>query len=270
MISLIATTEKTQCTAFGKRDKRRCRLERRSGFLTCRVHANYYETWYQTHYLFDRRQMGKREREEVEFQIQRGYVTIPTEWVQRFYTPGEKEWYPFLLEHTDISPLENIPCFEHLIYAKFLHRYIGNWIHPSEFNPYIRNPDCALFVFRMTVNWCSLMSHGGFYSFLDLMKVYLSQLDWRPILYSAACLDTFEDVMVDLQATFPNQNDIYDLANPINPIAKFLKKFHKRVAKGVYDRCAIYKEELMAAAWAPRRIQRWLDMGYDLDLLDAL
>jgi hypothetical protein len=218
--------------------------------------------------LFDKYQMGKREREEVEFQIQRGYVRIPTEWVQRLYTPGEKEWYPFLIEHTDISPLSNVTCFEHIVYAKLLHRYV--WTNTADFNTYIREPQSALFVFHMILHWCILMSHGGFYSFLDLMRTYLERLDWCPLLFSAACIDECQSAMDDLREAFPTHDDIGDLANPTNPLVKFLKKFHKRTANGVRTRCAVYKEELMAAAWAPRRIQRWLDMGYDLDLLDAL
>ena len=58
--------------------------------------------------------------------------------------------------------------------------------------------------------------------------------------------------------------------NPANPITCFVLKFHKKTAGAIRKRCCMYKEELMMAAWAPRRIQRWLDMGYDLDLMDAL
>jgi hypothetical protein len=264
----VATTEKVQCTAFGRRDRRRCRLERRSGCLTCEVHKRYYETWHANHLLFDRYHMSKREREELEFQIQRGYVRIPEEWAARLYTYGEREWYQFLLDHTDIHPLVNVSCFEHIVYAELFH----NWSSRdySKMNKYIGHPESAVYVFRMILHWSSLMSHHGFYSFLDLMKTYFEKLDWRSILFSTGCLAEFESALDDLRAAFPDFKGGWDVMDSEHPIARFLKKFHKKTADKVRLRCSIYKEELMAAAWAPRRIQRWLDMGYDLDLLDAL
>jgi hypothetical protein len=34
-------------------------------------------------------------------------------------------------------------------------------------------------------------------------------------------------------------------------------------AASIRDSCAVYKEELMKTAWAPSRIEKWLECGYD-------
>ena len=159
MKRVIANTENTQCTAFGKRDKRRCRIQRRTGCLTCEIHKKYYDTWYETHFLFDRYYMSKRAIEEVEFQIRNKYVKIPEEWTLNLYTYGEREWYQFLLDHTDISPLSNQDCFEHIVYAELFHKWA--WTDTTRMNIYIRHPQCCIFIFRMIIRWSSFMSHGA-------------------------------------------------------------------------------------------------------------
>ena len=41
------------------------------------------------------------------------------------------------------------------------------------------------------------------------------------------------------------------------------------VKKRAQERCAIIKEELVAAAWAPKRVEKWLEVG-GFELLEAL
>jgi hypothetical protein len=76
--------------------------------------------------------------------------------------------------------------------------------------------------------------------------------------------------MPTILETFSYQTDIADLTEEDNPLVRLLRFFQKKTATFVRSACEVYKEELMMSAWAPRRIQRWLDMGYDLDVLEWL
>lgn len=265
MHTRIASTEDTQCTAFGKRDKRRCRLSSRPGHLTCEVHTRYYETWHQTHRLFDLNHIGVRERRELEFQIEGGHVTIPHSWIIQLRSVGERAWYPFLLEHVDFPPMLNVTCFHELMFHEFFYKVI--WSEEDFMRRHVRDVDSCTQALYMILQHAILMSHGGIYSYFDLVETYLRRLDWWPIVFSTSYIDLCESLNLEFNQYFSTS---YALDDPAHPLLGFLKRFHKRLGNTIRKRCSLYKEELIAAAWAPKRIQRWLDMGYDLEYIDML
>lgn len=68
---------------------------------------------------------------------------------------------------------------------------------------------------------------------------------------------------------FWNDGELYHFA-----LADFIKSLEgavKRRRKAFYERakqrCGRYKEELIAAAWAPRRVEAWLAAGMEVDAL---
>jgi hypothetical protein len=264
MKTSVAKTGKTQCTAFGHRDKRRCRLERRDGELTCHIHKNYYKHWYERHRLFDRYQMSNREVEELEFQIQNHYVNIPANWITQLYTPGERAWYSFVMDNTDLSPVLNLECFQSLFYNTFFYNTV--WNNADYIRSYVRDVESCMFAFTMILQWSMQMSHGGIYSCLDLASVYVDKLDWKPILYSTQCMDVLKMLEPQIRSTFPQIEE--DIEDPTHPFVLFIRTFLNRIARPIKKRCALYKEDLIAAVLSPRRIQRLLDMGYDFDVLD--
>jgi len=257
--------ENNQCTAFGKRDKRRCRLERRPGKLTCEVHKRYYETWLDTHRLFDLYHIGIRERRELEFQIERKYVTIPHEWIAQLRTPGERAWYPFLLKHCDFSPVLNISCFRQTMFQEFF--YNVSWPEKDSMQVYVRDVESCNEALSLILQYSMSMSHGGFFSFLDLVGFHLRRLDWWPILFSTSYIKICETLNTEMNQIF---STTFTTDDDSHPLLVLFKKFHKRLGEKLRKRCEVYKEELMMAAWAPKRIQRWLDMGCELDILDSL
>lgn len=44
-----------------------------------------------------------------------------------------------------------------------------------------------------------------------------------------------------------------------------VRRRHVAFLSQIERRCAVYKEELMAAAWAPARVERWLEAGANLE-----
>lgn len=261
----IAETERFQCTAFGKRDKRRCRLERHPGEKTCEVHRRYYETWHDTHRLFDLHYIGIRERRELEFQIEGGYVSIPHSWIVQLRSTGERAWYPFLLTHVDFPPTLNISCFHELMFQEFFYKVL--WSEEDFMRRHVRDVESCNQAMYLILQYAMIMCHGGLYSYFDLVETYLRRLDWWPIAFSTSYMDLCESLHTQFQQTFSVS---YAFDDPNNQLVGYMKKFHRHLGRALRKRCEVYKEELIAAAWAPKRIQRWLDMGYDLDLLERL
>jgi hypothetical protein len=214
--------------------------------------------------------MSKREIEEMEFQIQRNYVTIPSAWIMHLspINYGDVEWYTFLIDHTCISPMKNTSCFEKVVYDRLF--YNPMWGNEKALEMFTRDASSCQFVFRMILHWCIAMSQGGFFSFVDLLAYYLEKLNWKPLLYSTVYIEEIQGLMPTILETFSYQTDIADLTEEDNPLVRLLRFFQKKTATFVRSACEVYKEELMMTAWAPKRIQRWLDMGYDLDVLEWL
>jgi hypothetical protein len=52
-------------------------------------------------------------------------------------------------------------------------------------------------------------------------------------------------------------------------LARSFAKTQRAVLEKARERCQIIKEDLMAAAWHPRRVERWLQEGYSLDEIIA-
>jgi hypothetical protein len=48
---------------------------------------------------------------------------------------------------------------------------------------------------------------------------------------------------------------------------KEVRRLHKDILAKAKARCARYKEELIAAAWAPARVEKWVEAGVDLEAL---
>lgn len=48
-------------------------------------------------------------------------------------------------------------------------------------------------------------------------------------------------------------------------LARSFANTHRAVLEKARERCQIFKEDLMAAAWHPRRVEKWLQEGYSLD-----
>lgn len=46
-----------------------------------------------------------------------------------------------------------------------------------------------------------------------------------------------------------------------------VRRRYKAIFTKAKQRCACYKEELIAAAWAPARVERWVEAGIDIEAL---
>jgi hypothetical protein len=66
-----------------------------------------------------------------------------------------------------------------------------------------------------------------------------------------------------------NDGELYHFAFQqfVDSIVSEVRRRHKNSYAAIQKRCAQYKEELIAAAWHPTRVARWLEAGAELDTL---
>jgi len=261
-----AKSEATQCLAFCKKDIRRCRLERIPNKKTCAIHKNYYSTWIDSHYpILAWPTLTQREKEEYIFQVSNRHVVIPEAFI-RILTPIEIQYFQLLVGYTDHSPFLNKPCFIKTI-QHYANLYVGK---PDMFieslKPYIKTHKDLLFAFTILleeifINISRSSQHG-----FDLLDWFMLRGFWRPLLYSTAFMEIFSSERSMFQRLYPDQPELWsesEMENPNKPIKKFITNFNKYQVYLLKKQRSIFKEDLMAAAWHPRRVEKWLELGLD-------
>ncbi len=59
--------------------------------------------------------------------------------------------------------------------------------------------------------------------------------------------------------------DVYPQKDLIQLLDKYVVTCQSRAKERQLERCAVYKEELMAATWHPDRVMRWMEAGLDVE-----
>jgi hypothetical protein len=87
----------------------------------------------------------------------------------------------------------------------------------------------------------------------------------------ATLLPTFQAYRAQLLKALDAWNDgeLYHFAFQqfVDSIVPEVRRRHKNSYAAVQKRCAQYKEELIAAAWHPSRVSKWLEAGTERDTL---
>jgi len=283
-----AKSEETRCLAFGQTDKRRCRLEKEYGEKTCHIHRNYYINWFKTHSPFTRIEtLTERELAEYKFQLTNGHLLLPKEHVESLPTLY-KEYYIFLLEHTKLSPSVNRSLFGDILNRLFLEGYDEGFMNSTVFRARIdrcfkwalRDTLSCIYVFNAIVLFAysfaiavELGDSGYTYTTLEtfLDVVLLEYPEWRQLAFS----NIPRSLWVDRQAVH-EQTEYHPMykegvTQTLKPILNTaLTLFQITHESALVERLRPYKEELIAQACHPRHLQRWLDSGYTLDVLDQM
>jgi hypothetical protein len=101
-------------------------------------------------------------------------------------------------------------------------------------------------------------------------EVFLSRPECRQLVFSAKLGTLFEFFTDIIQVYAPDRKELYDL-DEINKrdgiVQSSLRRAFSVHAAAIREHCAVYKEDLIAAAWKPQRIEKWLEGGVDLELL---
>jgi hypothetical protein len=252
-MTVVARTEKEQCTAFG--NKRRCRLVKRPGFTTCHIHRNYYKDWIDRNPPPDH--WTKRQRAEYIFQISRGLVEIPERQVVGLRLT-QVHYFEILMRYTHHSPMLNIHCFTEYIFLR-----LGNVEEHI-----LKDVDSCYIVFKSIVLRTIILREVATpEDVLARAVAFLSRPSCRQILYSAKLAKLFELFRQIIRIYAEGWEELYDLGEIYRAdglIQTMMRQAFSVNAFTVRARCAIYKEELMKVAWSPSRIEKWLESGYDV------
>jgi len=285
----MAKSEEIRCLAFGQIDKRQCRLQKRPGEKTCYIHRNYYTYWFKTHKPFYHiKTLTERELAEYKFQLTNGHLIVPTDHVESL-SESYEEYYMFLIEHTNLSLSSNPTLLRasltKLLYKVYKEQYKISWLfyeHTDEYFKWaLRDTTSCIHVFNEIIRFAymyaldiSLMiSPALSYSILQtvLETVLLKYPGWRQLVYSTLPQSICKLQHEEFEKSGYHPYHIDSVSHCLVPILKnVLALFKATHQSALVERLRPYKEELIAQACHPRHLQRWLDAGYTLDVLDQM
>lgn len=281
MPSQVARSSDEQCLAFTK-EHRRCRLQKEEGQRTCPYHKEYFSRWFHTRKGFHRAVSSKREIEEYRFQICKKHVTVPESHIASLDV-NYSEYYRWLLEHTDYSATANRRCLKYCVdtlsWSIFIDASLSRTKRLFNSLAYLFT-DVESIQICFELFWKEMVETFRFYKgdsqfFTQRFRQVFYSPVWRPILFR-------KDLWFCIQEIWEqnHEREAQQRVN-MNPHLQFkgewsrerfqdmlyeMTMFHQTKIK---ERIQPFKEELMAAAWHPRRVEKWLELG-GFEMLDAL
>lgn len=281
MKTKLATSEKTRCYGFDKTDHRRCRLECRPGQKTCHIHRNYYKNW--EFYLGPWQNTSKpspRKLDEMRFQYTYGGVVPDENYLREFlnsiYWHEYTDYYLFMVQHANLNPMLCYTDMTVILQTSMQHdltvqsetqyktpALVSAFLKYVGMAPYVRN------FFTAKIVQYLMDTQGLDTAFIDYMNlisvIYYTCPEWRELVLEAKFETNVRDCIGASKKVHPhlNWNDIERRYNQYaHPILHAVKVYHRNILK---DRMADLKPEIVAAAWHPRRVEKWIEAGLDLD-----
>ena len=277
----IAESPEKQCLAFTK-DHRRCRLQRDEGSKSCPYHKDYFLYWLETHGGFQSSSSSKRLIEEYNFTISNRNIEIPESYIATM-TIHYSEYYKYLIDQTGYSSTLNMTCLKYCVDAVAWPMFIATKLETTkhEFNnlaPLFTDVESTLYCFQLL--WKEIVETFRFYEKEDaaymkrFRQVFYSPV-WRPLIFNKDLWYTIQTIWEE------NQLREQRTRNRMNPLLQFkaewsrerfqdmlyeMTTYHQKKMK---ERIQPFKEELMAAAWHPRRVEKWINM-YGLESIDDM
>jgi hypothetical protein len=265
-----------QCQAY-RQDHRRCHKKATADGL-CTKHQHYYKDWFNTHlpYYGYMHHTKNRLYSSYKEQLATGRIIVSPKQLNSLGNDINNIDY-FLLLCTYVQPLD--PLWNRPLFSKTLEVDLLHWIRfPSKEAQFMetfvtlgRNPlavlSSAYIIFRFCMR--QLMDYYTFHnenieSRLEIIleKIFEHPL-WNHTFYSAQWDSVFSDLK-DLIKDDRATNSVYNAEEidleenfyymTIRPLYRTLRETQKAC---IQSALAIYKEDLMAAAWHPRRVEVW-------------
>lgn len=285
-----ATSEHTQCLGYSK-DHRRCRLERDANSKTCSIHRNYYrDWWYYTFRPFSTMEWAsKRQKAEYEFQIQNDHVQVPERIIQDLRT-SDLKLYRWFIRVAHIDPLLNRRCFIHNLSYPVDSLLMAYTISEEriqtcveEIRSMLVSPKCCEEAFSILVH--RALANMKFFNYMISPErrvefwdqIFSNIKEWTILLKSPAyinCLDEFEKKFSTIGTAFLNTENMEDDIDVLNvdELTQILNEFRHVVRLSLDSRCTILREKAMELqkefarrAFAPERVARLLEAGYEIE-----
>jgi hypothetical protein len=261
-----ALTESTQCCGFTTKGHRRCRLERQSNSLTCYIHRNYYRDWSNRNeplVLYEN--LSKREREEYEFQLKHRYVYISEQQVIQL-TEYQRGYFEVFMKYTDHSSSLNQVCLNDIFSYSVSRRQYEDSANYMEL--YLKDADSCICLLDICMRHLIWVANGDPEAYIDFLKHYTLPESWRQLLFSTSLEQCFLEKADYIRRNAPYAFEVWDPFHiqMINGLVHlFIKLFNSHHSNQIKKRCAIFKEELVATAWRPSRVEAWVEAGMNLE-----
>lgn len=289
-----AASSKTQCLAYSK-EHRRCRLERDSDSKTCSIHRNYYrDFWVNTYRSYGNIEWAsKRQRAEYEFQLRNGHTQVPEYYFSRL-TKADRKEYLWLIQVAKCNPLHNRTLFYFIlmyIVDEFMTYYSVDTTRSQammdELETLLQTPKCcqeafSVLLFRVLFaykHYNYLISETR--SSMFWYRAFTMMRPWSQLLKSPAfneCISEFRNKLYTIGTAFliQEENGIVLDDGPgvatVDQLLAVLDQVQVVVNNSLNERVMILrqrgqelKRELAAIAFAPERVSRLLDAGYELE-----
>ena len=281
MPSHVSDIEETRCLAFTK-DHRRCRLQREDESNTCPYHKDYFSRWLETHEGFHSVHSSKREIEEYKFQIINKHVHIPEYYISKL-SLFDYEYYNFLIRHTKHSAVANRDLLMYSVHSLGFTIFISKRHKAAKeyckkLFPLFTDPISILICFQGL--WHEMVK--TYRSYTDEETQYMTRFRnvffspmWRPIVLNSNLWYAIETVW---ELVLRNEEEI---ARHLNLESRYIEQWSRERfqdmlyemivyhQKKMKERIQPFKEELMAAAWHPKRVEKWITM-YGLESIDDM
>lgn len=289
-----AASDKCQCLAYSK-EHRRCRLERDGDSKTCSIHRNYYRDWWTTTY----RSYGNiewatsRQRAEYEFQLRNGHTEVPDWYFSRLKKADRRE-YIWLIQTANCNPLHNLELFYYVILIvvdELLTFYKLDkdrmQLFIKEFEVLLQTPACcteafSVLLFRVLFafkHYKHVITESHSFTFWHHTFTFCSP--WTQLLKSSVlhdCIAEFRNKLNTIGTAFLVQEEPdpdWENAPEIGTVSELLAVLDEVcnvVNNSMTERALILrnnsqelKKELAAIAFAPTRVARLLDAGYEME-----
>jgi hypothetical protein len=284
---MLAALPQEKCKAFTK-DHRPCRLGITKGH-TCDVHKNYFSQWFANHPALDDTYLR-----DTTTRIYKEYSTIlfkgllkPTEtYIQSIPdSPFCILFYLKVCEIDGVNPLLNRALFKRVI-RFYIHSFFSLYRNP-DFNIWLSTKNEMHSAFSTLFSSPELMKEGFKYVIqsilVEIIRLYgIYRLDddvifrlsihffkiiyekgvWRGLFMANDLKQICGVVRAKMIASF-NPETVDFFLNTV--IAYGLEENKTATRQALRDRCSIYKEGIMMAAWHPDRVDRLLKAGIEFD-----
>ena len=281
MPSQTARSPEEQCLAFTK-DHRRCRLQRDEGSKSCPYHKDYFLHWLETHRGFHHVISSKRHIEEYRFQICNKHVHIPESYIASLAI-NYQAYYEFLVKETGCSSLVNRRCLKYCIdnlsWTIFSEKNLARTKRLFNSLAHLFT-DVESILFCFTLFWKEMVEIFRFYEAED--AVYMKRFEqvfyspvWRPIIFNAKLWYTIQTIWEENQRRETEQSILMNrhfefkeqwTRERFQDMLYEMTIFHQKKMK---ERVQPFKEDLMAAAWHPKRVEKWID-AYGIESMDDM
>lgn len=275
------------CTAYTKQH-RRCGAKVHGESVVCKAHVNYYKDWFSKHppiYGFYKRDeiMNYRPTYEYVDVLKSGRVVPSRSYVYRL---GNEvmyySYYILLCRYSEkVNPLWNEKLF-HEVIACYFHRCVKEKRELAEFiklcNIMAKSPAAVYLIYEVLIYESTLAvldTSNDIQHILEGIWELLYEQDFWSSVYFNNVMETSLTTHIEYLHTEYKNDDIddYQYEESVQLVLNFfkpiLRSWNEMAVGTLRSRIEPYKEELIAAAWHPRRVQAWLEY-YGDDVFDYL